>query len=87
MTAPARHDVHRHVAVNFEQTEPGGPLQLRPMLTFRGVASIAELIAAVCLAVALAGFAKWRVASWLVCGAAAAVALVVAALVVIGQSS
>jgi hypothetical protein len=61
-------------------------LQLRPMLTLRGVASIAEVIAAICLVVALAGFAKWRVASWLVCGAAAAVALVVAALVVIGQS-
>ena len=59
---------------------------LRPMLSSTGVASIAELIAAVCLVVALAGFAKWRAASWLVCGAAAAVALVVAALVVIGQS-
>jgi hypothetical protein len=56
------------------------------MLSSTGVASIAELIAAVCLVVALAGFAKWRAASWLVCGAAAAVALVVAALVVIGQS-
>ena len=86
MTAPARHDVHRHVAVSFEQTEPGGPLQLRPMLTFRGVASIAELIAAACVVIALAGFAKLRVASWLVCCAAAALALVVAALVVIGQS-
>ena len=62
------------------------PPQLGPMLTLRGVASIAELIAAACLVIALAGFAKWRVASWLVCGAAAALALVVAALVVIGQS-
>jgi hypothetical protein len=35
---------------------------------------------------ALAGFAELRVASWLVCGAAAALGLVVAALVVIGQS-
>jgi len=56
------------------------------MTTLRGVASIAELIAAACLVVALAGFAKWRGASWLVCGAAAALALIVAALVVIGQS-
>jgi len=56
------------------------------MLTSRGIASLAEIIAVVCLVVALAGFAKWRVASWLVCGAAAALALVVAALVVIGQS-
>lgn len=62
------------------------PPQLRLMTTLRGVASIAELIAAACLVVALAGFAKWRGASWLVCGAAAALALIVAALVVIGQS-
>jgi hypothetical protein len=36
--------------------------------------------------VAVAGFAKWHAASWLVCGAVAALALIVAALVVIGQS-
>jgi hypothetical protein len=56
------------------------------MLSSTGAASIAELIAAICLVAALAGFAKWRAVSWLVCGAVAAVALVVAALVVIGQS-
>jgi hypothetical protein len=56
------------------------------MLSSTGVASIVELIAAICLVVALAGFVKWRAASWLVCGAVAALALIVAALVVIGQS-
>jgi hypothetical protein len=56
------------------------------MLTVRGVASIAELIAAACLVIALAGFARWRVASWLLGCAVATLALVVAALVVIGQS-
>jgi hypothetical protein len=56
------------------------------MLSSTGVASIAELVAAICLLVALACFAKWRAAPWLVCGGVAAVALVVAALVVIGQS-
>ena len=56
------------------------------MLSSTGAASIAELIAAICLVLALAGFAKWRAASWLVCGAVAALALIVAALVVIGQS-
>jgi hypothetical protein len=59
---------------------------LRSMLSSTGAASIVELIAAICLVVAVAGFAKWRAASWLVCGAVAALALIVAALVVIGQS-
>ena len=56
------------------------------MITVRGVAIIAELSAGAGLVIALVGFAKWRVAPWLVCCAVAILTLVVAALVVIGQS-
>jgi hypothetical protein len=35
------------------------------MVTLHGIALIAELIAAAWLAIALAGFAKWRAAPWL----------------------
>jgi len=38
---------------------------MRPMIGFHGLALIAELVAAACLAIALAGFARWRDAPWL----------------------
>ncbi len=58
-----------------------------PMITLNGVALIAELVAAACLAIALAGFAKWRAASWLLCCVVATLALIAAALVVIHHGS
>jgi hypothetical protein len=57
------------------------------MLKLQGAALMAELFAAACLAIALAGFAKWREAPWLICCGAAILALIIAALVVIDAST
>jgi hypothetical protein len=57
------------------------------MLTLHGIALLAELFAAASLAIALAGFAKWRDTPWLVCCGAAILAMIVAALVVIEAST
>jgi hypothetical protein len=57
------------------------------MVTLHGIALIAELIAAAWLAIALAGFTKWRKAPWLVCCGVATLALIIAALVVIEAST
>ena len=57
------------------------------MLALHGIALIAELIAAAWLAIALAGFTKWREALWLACCGVAILALIIAALVVIEAST
>jgi hypothetical protein len=57
------------------------------MITLHGIALIAELIAAAWLAIALAGFTKWRGAFWLACCGVSTLALIIAALVVIEAST
>jgi hypothetical protein len=57
------------------------------MITLHGIALIAELIAAAWLAIALAGFTKWRGAPWLTCCGVSTLALIIAALVVIEAST
>ena len=57
------------------------------MLSLHGIALIAELVAAAWLAIALAGFTKWREALWLACCGVAILALIIAALVVIEAST
>jgi hypothetical protein len=57
------------------------------MVTIHGIALIAELIATAWLAIALAGFTKWRGAAWLACCGVATLALIVASLVVIVAST
>ena len=57
------------------------------MLMLHGLALLAELFAAGSLAIALAGFAKWREVPWLVCYGAATLALILAVLVVIESST
>jgi hypothetical protein len=57
------------------------------MITFEGLALMAEVAAAACLAIALAGFAKWRNVNWLVCCAIATAALIIAAVVMIDGST
>ena len=57
------------------------------MLTLHGVGLLAELFAAASLAIALAGFAKWREVPWLVGCGAATLALIIAVLVVVESST
>jgi len=57
------------------------------MVTIYGIALIAEVIAAAWLAIATAGFTKWRGAPWLACCGVATLALIIAALVVIQAST
>jgi hypothetical protein len=57
------------------------------MFNLQGIASIAELIAVACIVIALIGFARWRVAWWLVFCVVAILALIVAALVAIKAST
>jgi len=52
-----------------------------------GIALIAELIATAWLAIALAGFTKWRGAAWLACCGVATPVLIIASLVVIEAST
>ena len=56
------------------------------MLTLYGVALIAELSAAIWLAIALASFTKWRKAPWLAWCGVATLARIIAALVVIDST-
>jgi hypothetical protein len=57
------------------------------LLWLASPALIAELFAAIWLAIALASFTKWRKAPWLACCGAATLALIIAALVVIEAST
>jgi hypothetical protein len=57
------------------------------VITLNGVALIGEVVAAACLAIAMAGFAKRRAASWLVCCVVATVAQIAAAMIVIEGST
>ena len=57
------------------------------MITPKGVALIAELIAAAWLIAGLFGFAVWRSKIWFACTAAAAVALIVVATALIDLST
>ena len=57
------------------------------MVTLHGVALIAELFAAIWLAIAFASFTSWRKAPWLACCGVATLALIIAALVVIEAST
>jgi hypothetical protein len=57
------------------------------MINLQGIASIAELIAAACIVIALIGFARWRAAWWLVFCVVAILTLIVAALVAIKAST
>jgi hypothetical protein len=57
------------------------------MIGFHGLALIAELVAAACLAIALAGFARWRDMPWLLFCAVATVALIIAAVLLSNAST
>jgi hypothetical protein len=57
------------------------------MITPKGVALIAELVAAAALVVALAGFAMCRSKLWFACSATAIVALIVAATILADWST
>jgi len=57
------------------------------MITPKGVALIAELIAAAWLIAGLFGFAVWRSKIWFACTAAAAAALIVAVTALIDLST
>jgi len=57
------------------------------MITPKGVALIAELIAAAWLIAELFGFAVWRSKIWFACTAAAAAALIVAVTALIDLST
>jgi hypothetical protein len=57
------------------------------MLTLKGAALIAEVIAAACLVVALAGFRIRRTKPWLVCSIVAVAMLLTSVAVIIGASS
>jgi hypothetical protein len=57
------------------------------MIDFHGLALIAELVAALCLAIALAGFAKWRNGPWLAFCAAATIVFIITALVLSDAST
>jgi hypothetical protein len=57
------------------------------MLTLKGAALIAELIAAACLVVALAGFSTRRTTPWLVCSIVAGAILLTSVAVIIDASS
>ena len=63
------------------------PDEAQTMPTLHGLALLAELFAAASLAVALVGFAKWREVPWLVCCGASTLAMITAALILIGSSS
>jgi hypothetical protein len=60
---------------------------MRLMISFHGLALIAELVAAECLAIALAGFARWRDVPWLLFCAVATLALIIAAVVLSNAST
>ncbi|HZC56980.1 MAG TPA: hypothetical protein VE396_13210 [Xanthobacteraceae bacterium] len=57
------------------------------MVTLKGLALIAELIAAAWLAIALAGFRIRRTAPWLICAVVACAMLLTSVAVIIGASS
>jgi hypothetical protein len=57
------------------------------MLTLKGAALIAELVAAACLVIALAGFSIRRSTPWLVCAVVAGAMLLTSVAIIIDASS
>jgi hypothetical protein len=64
-----------------------GVTHLKLMINLQGITSIAEVIAFACVVIALIGFARWRVAWWLVFCVVAILTLIAAALVAIKAST
>jgi hypothetical protein len=57
------------------------------MVTLKGIALIAEIIAAALLVIALVGFRVRRTAPWLICAVVACAMLLTSVAVIIGASS
>jgi hypothetical protein len=87
--ARLRLDQKAHISAATNGRLAGGlqPPHLYSMLTVKGAALIAEVIAAAWLMIALAGFGVRRSTPWLVCSAVAAALLLTSVAVVIGASS
>lgn len=57
------------------------------MVTLEGLALVAELVAAACVVITLAGFGLSRTKSWLICSVMAFSVLIATALVIIEATS
>jgi hypothetical protein len=71
----------------MEPRQSARAIPYRGMVTAKGLVLIAELVAAVVLAVGVAGFALRRTMPWLVCSAMALTVLIAAALFIVDATT